>query len=398
MAWSVLIEQGSFAFDPTSLFTGIVLAVLVMMVAFAVARHIGRATPPEPLVKVKQAMQSTATNRSKREFAQMVLQELVNLTGAEAAGIVLDSGSNDESDLYSLFSKEFRSDIIVTSDRVIPTRQETQKDGSTSSVSNTDYQIPLNLPSYYPPVRAATGIAMQFQGRRIGELFVLNKPRGFNTVDKAYLATLSAYASQILGNYLLVEQADLGYVATIEMLIKAIESKDSYIRGHSERVANYAVAIAKEMDLPRKQIEQIRTGALLHDIGWINVPEEIANKQGPLTEEEWKRIKDHPGFGKKAVDSFSRSRDLLLTIYHHHEAYDGSGYPSGLKGNEIPLAARIIKVADAFDAMTSDRPYREKKSVVHAIEELLDESGREFDPLAVASFVRSLKNKVNALV
>jgi len=182
------------------------------------------------------------------------------------------------------------------------------------------------------------------------------------------------------------------YLDTIRALAAAIDAKDPYTKGHSERVAQLALSIAEEMDLPEREIEKIEYTALLHDVGKIGVDERILAKNDGLTDEEYKKIKAHTITGAKIIEPVDFLKDSYDAIYHHHERYDGDGYPDGLKERNISLTARIIAVADAFDAMGSDRPYRKKLSKKKIFKELKEQSGKQFDP-NIVNILLSILNK-----
>lgn len=167
---------------------------------------------------------------------------------------------------------------------------------------------------------------------------------------------------------------------TFKTFANLIDAKDTYTQGHSNRVADYTVAIAKRMRLPDRQIEELGYVALMHDCGKIGVPDNILNKPGALTEEERKCINEHTVKGGQILENFTAIKGIRQGALYHHERFDGKGYPEGLKGKEIPLYARIIGVADAFDAMNSDRCYRKRLPQNVIIEELKRCSGSQFDP------------------
>jgi putative nucleotidyltransferase with HDIG domain len=171
-------------------------------------------------------------------------------------------------------------------------------------------------------------------------------------------------------------------------LANVIDLRDSYTLGHSKNVSEYAVQIAGHLQLPKAQIEMIRTGSLLHDIGKIGIPDCILFKPGPLTEEEFDIIKQHPVRGAEIVRANHNLRKMVPLIRHHHERFDGKGYPDGLSGREIPLEARIICLADAVQAMESDRPYRNALSREAVISEINKHAGTQFDPQIVKAFLK----------
>ena len=177
------------------------------------------------------------------------------------------------------------------------------------------------------------------------------------------------------------------YLDTIRALAAAIDAKDPYTKGHSERVAETSVALAQELNLSDRDIEDMEYTALLHDIGKIGIADNILGKNSSLTDEEFDKIKEHTVMGAKIIEPVDFLKNSYEAIYHHHEKYNGAGYPDGLKEKDIPLSARIIAVADAYDAMGSDRPYRKKLSKDKILNELNDQSGKQFDPEIVKALI-----------
>ena len=174
----------------------------------------------------------------------------------------------------------------------------------------------------------------------------------------------------------------------VTSLAGAIDAKDPYTKGHSTSVSRYAEALARAVNLPENEVERIKIGALLHDVGKIGIPESVLKKPGKLTDEEWEIMKQHPTIGAEKVLAPNEAlRDLIPIVKYHHERIDGRGYPEGLKGNEIPLEARIVSVADAYHALVSDRPYRKGMSVEKACEILNDGAGKLWDRDLVRQFI-----------
>ena len=189
------------------------------------------------------------------------------------------------------------------------------------------------------------------------------------------------------------DQLKANYVDTIEVLRQAVDAKDVYTRGHSDRVAYYAVEIGNALELPESQIELLRISGIFHDIGKIGVPDSILlNKTGKLTESEYNEIKKHPVKSAQILSAISRFKDIVPVVKYHHERIDGKGYPEGLKGDQIPFLAKILAVADSFDAMISDRLYRPKLSVDEAKKQLIKGAGTQFDKDIVDIFIKLLDN------
>jgi hypothetical protein len=194
---------------------------------------------------------------------------------------------------------------------------------------------------------------------------------------------------EILG---MTERLKETYDATLEALAAALDARDSETGGHSSRVTVYTTDMAKELGVLEgsDQWLDIERASLLHDVGKIGVSDAILNKPGPLTSEEWQQMRKHPVIGYEMLKDVKFLSTAAKIVYAHHERYDGKGYPAGLKGEDVPLGARIFAVADAFDAMTSNRPYRRALSVEKACEEITNNSGTQFDPAVVEAFLRCL--------
>jgi HD-GYP domain-containing protein (c-di-GMP phosphodiesterase class II) len=177
------------------------------------------------------------------------------------------------------------------------------------------------------------------------------------------------------------------FLGTVKALAAAIDGKDPYTRGHSERVARFSIAIAERMNLPDEEIEKLRVSALLHDVGKIAIDDKILKKPAALTDEEFEVMKQHPQRGYKIMSQIPAMKDFLPGMYMHHEMINGQGYPQGLKGDEIPMQARIVSVADTFDAMTTDRPYQKAMTLAAALARINDFVGTRYDASVVAALV-----------
>lgn len=183
------------------------------------------------------------------------------------------------------------------------------------------------------------------------------------------------------------------YLDTIRTLAATIDAKDPYTLGHSERVSHLAVQLARKLDFAETEIEYLEYAAILHDIGKIGIEDRILGKKDRLTDEEYDKIKEHPVIGASIIGSIEFLQKCSQTVLHHHERYEGGGYPHGLKGEEIPRTARLLAVVDAYDAMNSDRPYRKKLSENDILEEIERESGKQFDPAIARTFISLIKEK-----
>jgi len=179
------------------------------------------------------------------------------------------------------------------------------------------------------------------------------------------------------------------FIGSIKALAQALEAKDEYTQGHSARVAEESVRIARYLSLSEAEIQSIWIAGFLHDIGKIGVKESVLNNPGKLDAMEWASVKEHPVLAAKILDPIDELRDVIRMVKHHHERFDGGGYPDGLAGSDIPLGARILSVADAYDALTSKRPYREPMTPEEAIQIFKDGAGTQFDPVIVEAFLSS---------
>ena len=213
---------------------------------------------------------------------------------------------------------------------------------------------------------------------------VLQTRQAHEELEEAHHATMNAMA-----------QLGRAYEGTLRSLAAALDARDLETGGHSERVAELTLAVAAEMGLERDgdHWQSLERGALLHDVGKIAVPDHILRKPGRLTDDEWLTMREHPRAGFEIIQSIDFLRDAASLVLAHHESFDGSGYPAGLAGDSIPLGARIFAVADAFDAMTHDRPYRTGMTPAEALAEILGCSGTQFDPDVVSAFLAVYRRK-----
>jgi putative nucleotidyltransferase with HDIG domain len=219
---------------------------------------------------------------------------------------------------------------------------------------------------------AVTGDLPEFPESQSGVYEIRDLTQGFNDASKAVREAR--------------ERLTLAYVQFVGSLAHALDARDAYTAGHSRRVSEYSCAIAKAMSVPEQDLETIRVGALLHDLGKIGISDLVLQKPGRLTQEENELIRQHPVIGRRILENVQGLGAYLDIVELHHENLDGSGYPHGLKGEQTPLDARIVKVADAYDAITSDRPYRRGKSHADAISILRKACGSEVDPVVVEAF------------
>ena len=255
---------------------------------------------------------------------------------------------------------------------------------------------------------AVACIPSYFREELLGLLLLGNKKNGrkFAQDELDFFVALASDVAMAIRNarlFLELEQElkkkQRLFMHTTIALAAAIDAKDHYTHGHTSRVTNLSIEIAKAMreknknSINDKFLENINIAGLLHDIGKIGIPESILNKNGPLNDVEWKKMQEHPTVGASILQPIRELEDAILGVKYHHEKFDGTGYPEGLKGNGIPLIASIISAADTFDAMTSDRPYRKALSKEEAIEEIKRISGRQLNPEVADALVDVFKQQ-----
>jgi len=220
----------------------------------------------------------------------------------------------------------------------------------------------------------------------IGVLSLIGDKSAADLKDRTLLTALGMVMGLILDN---IRLYDYEYQAVLEILCAALDRRDRATEGHSRRVAELSLVVARELGINRGRFKDLERAAILHDIGKIVVADAILSKPAPLTEAEWEEMRRHPTVGFDMVRNVPLLRQAADIIYAHHEHFNGSGYPHGLKGEEIPLGARIFAVVDAYDAITSDRPYRKARPHEYALEEIKRNTGTQFDPKVVDAFLKA---------
>ena len=342
--------------------------------------------------EVMRLQQERGTLGDTRDVRKLVLRTATTLVGAEkglllsredadhdgALDLVCHEGfQNDPSD--SAVAQRFANEVIEK-DQIV--REDDEPDIAHERRTPADQEIEnlLAIPIY---------IADRFSG----VVVLANKDGGFHEHSEEVLLALGDHAGAVLHNSRLREELRSAYVATVRVLADAIGAKDRFLRGHADEVAEYVSAVAARLGLDEKQREELVYSSLLHDVGKIGISERILMKPAGLTPEERSVIQLHPRIGYRLVQQVPALRPIEMAILHHHERWDGDGYPAGLRGEEIPLEARIIAVADAFSAMTADRPYRRRMAVEDACAELERCAATQFDPVVVRLFVEEVRKR-----
>jgi putative nucleotidyltransferase with HDIG domain len=239
------------------------------------------------------------------------------------------------------------------------------------------------------PINSLLSVPITMGSKVLGAINVSDKAQGeeFTSYDLKLISTIASQAAVALSNARLFGELKDLFLSTVKSLVMAIDAKDPYTHSHSLRVSQLSTAVAEVLGLEKPMVEDIKLAALLHDIGKIGVPEKVLYKPDKLDHHEWEEMKQHPLHSVRIIEQVKQFEHLAKWVRHEHERYDGKGYPDGLKGEKIPLASRIIAVADAFDAITSDRYYRKGRPEPEALEVLKAHAGTQFDPKIVDAFV-----------
>ncbi len=234
---------------------------------------------------------------------------------------------------------------------------------------------------------------LEIRGEAYGLLGVSNKGKGFSKMELEIFCALASQSAVAIENANLYKRLKDTFLHTAQALAEAINSRDPYTGGHTKRVAEYSLELARALGLTEKEKEKLRLAAILHDIGKIGIDDAILRKGGSLTHGEEESMRKHPEIGAKIIGFVEEMREIVPAILYHHEKLDGTGYPAGLKGEAIPLHARIIAIADTFDALTTNRPYRDALDKGSALAELNAKTGTHFDRSLVDIFCGIITKK-----
>ena len=266
--------------------------------------------------------------------------------------------------------------------------------GESIEISVTDPYADLAESRYLTEIGFSRALIsrLNVEGRSIGVVEAFRvEDRPFRKDDPHHVDLLVSFAANAYSRIRLAEKLESHYMETIEALSFALEARDPHTEAHTGRIRDLAGALAVAMRLPAEVRRAVRLGALLHDVGKIGIADSILLKPGPLDDSEWEQMKMHPLIGERMLQGIEFLDRALPSIRSHHERWDGSGYPDGRAGENIPMAARIIAVCDAFDAMTSDRPYRKAMSVEAACDEIQRCAGTQFDPTCAMLLVEMVR-------
>ncbi len=342
------------------------------------------------VVEINHMNQELQDYASRIEQANQDLERRVKeLTTLHEASRAITSSLNLNDTLYAIV--KMTREIVQTSSCAIRLLDE-------DSQQMRELTLPIGCGSedeqetVRSELRSFLGLPLKIGNRVIGYFELGSKNAGaFVDNDRRVIQVLASQAAIAIENARLFESTQETYYETIRSLAQALEARDAYTKGHSERVTKYALKMAKVMGLSAQATKVIQYAGLLHDIGKIGISDSILNKRRQPSEEEWAIIRSHPLYGDSILGPLKFLDDAQEIVLRHHERYDGCGYPGKLKADEIPIEARIISVADAYDAMTSDRPYRKAMAHDKAVAEIRDAAGGQFDPSVVTAFLKAME-------
>jgi len=345
------------------------------------------------LVTLYRVVNTINALRDPRELASTIAQTVIDVTKADRVAVLV--GKGPEAALNPVASRERGKEGDVANFAVSRTVVTDVLRRGVSVLSRNvpkDERYAAGQSLIMQRVQSMMCVPLLAQGEIVGALYVDSRgdPNAFDEQDLELMAAIGNQAGVALKRAQLVQDLENLFFSSIRSLVAAIDAKDRYTHGHSERVTTFALRLAKEIDLPEHERDILQLAGLLHDVGKIGVPEWVLNKPGELTDDEFALVMRHPVHGAEIISNIQSPHvpEVAASVLHHHERWDGSGYPGGLKGEESPRVARILALADAFDAMTSDRPYRKGYEMEQAARVVRDCSGTQFDPAVVEVFWR----------
>ncbi len=348
----------------------------------------------QSLIEITRLAETVNSTASVDEALEAVADSAMRITDADRCYILMSDEPDGlmgprvsrHSDAVPSFLKGKLSSTAVEECHredcsILKSGPEQWEEGTPRSVSSQQISSIICV-----PIRCETGLL----GFIYADLLSPHK-----TFQKSQMRLLSAAANHIgsrIRRAQLTDQLQTLFKDTIRTLVDVLESKDTYTRGHSERVTALAVRLAHHMHLDDTQIRNLQLAGLLHDIGKLHVPNDILNKEGSLTAAEYQTVKKHPGAGARIIDGIKNAEVIARAVRHHHERWDGEGYPDGIEGDDIPVLSQLLCIADAFDAMASKRPYRDELPEEVIVEEFGREIGKQFAPAPARKFLDLYQN------
>ncbi len=352
----------------------------------------------EELNLLYELIPSAATKTNPAEIAQWLVDEAARILRCRRVSLLMVEENQDC--LRLVASRGLPADIPDVAIPISGTIAGHVLQEKGLLVCNHSGEVPAfhSLGTYDSDVFAVVRVPLVARGRALGVLTATERDGDaeFTARDQKLLQSLSTVSASALLNCRLHESVTQQMLSTIRALASAVDAKDHYTHDHSTRVGQLCVATARELGIRgSRALHLVELSGLLHDVGKIGVPDAILAKQSGLSEEEYLLVQDHTQIGARIVSHVQGLEEVTEAVLHHHERYDGLGYPAGLRGDEIPLKARMISVADVYDCITSDRPYRKGSRPAEALRELQAHAGTQFDPEVVAAFVRVIEAELH---
>lgn len=340
----------------------------------------------EELSLIYQISSGMKVNRRASDFFRQTCLEVLEVMNVRAMGAVLQGNGSERPEPVLFGPLQLPADVLnQLSAQVLPLMRQRK-----SPMLVNHIQSDHGISWLAPHARSLLVVPLQRQEQILGCLFALDKQGGeFDSVDTKLLNSIANESAIYLENSMLFADVHGLMMGLLHSLTSAVDAKDAYTCGHSERVALLSRHLSIQIALPDAEVEQIYMAGLLHDVGKIGVPESVLQKTGRLTPEEFEQMKKHPQIGARILADVKQVKPLVPGVLHHHERYDGKGYPAGLAGGDIPLMGRIICLADCFDAMTSNRTYRKALPLEVALTEIRRCAGTQFDPALAEAFLRT---------
>jgi len=347
-------------------------------------------------------MKDLSAINNTTDIFKLIVDITIELTKAdESKFFVINASENLPFEVSSSFSDSY---LKLLSQKQIEIPQKEDSRFQQVIIETIADEIPLlvsenkNIDNCVADHLSFMIVPLKIQEKVFGVLTASIKTGNKRFTDKElyYLSFMTQRAASAIENLALYEHINRGLMTTLKAFVKAIEARDPYTKEHSNRVTEIAIAIGKKVGCSDEEIDILKISGPLHDIGKIGIRDEILLKPGRLTEDEFKKIMEHPDIGADIIGQLGMWDEHQQTVRHHHERFDGTGYPSKLKNEEIPRLARIVSVADAYDAMASDRAYRKKMDSDKILAIISDCSGTQFDPEYVDAFLALFKEgKIN---
>ena len=334
-------------------------------------------------------------NRGAGDFFRQTCLDCREVLSVRAMGFALDSDSAVATEPALMGDCDLPPHLVTKLTGELITTLRDRK----STLMIPDLSVDKRFAWLGSYARQLMAVPLQRQDAVLGCLFALDKDHGeFDSFDIKLLNAISNESAIYIENSVLFADVRSLMMGLLHSLTSAVDAKDAYTCGHSHRVALLSQRLSKELGLPEPRIERVYMAGILHDVGKIGVPEAVLHKAGKLTAEEFEQMKRHPQIGSRILADIRQVQDLIPGVLHHHERYDGKGYPAKLSGRDIPEMGRIICIADCFDAMTSNRTYRRALPLEVALIEVRRCAGTQFDPEMAEAFLRIEPDELRRLI